>query len=212
MQKFLAVLAALTLSATMATAKTVSLEDLDDASVGSQIESSVPGFGSEGPVTLNWNPLNGPDTTLLSWPFSDFSGREGAYCIARVGCALDLTVAAGYTVTLESFFFGLYYRTDTPVLWEITDLARPTLVASDTPLVNNATGSVIAAGYTSSVGFRLIFSEDPNIPTVGLNDITYTYAKIDTGVAPVPLPASALLLAGGLAGLAHLRRRSAPRA
>jgi len=189
---------------------TVSIEDAGFITNSNAIETAAPGFGDDGPVDLDWDPLNATAKRLLNW-LGGYSNRDAAWCSDGVGCALDLTVSAGYTLTFDSFFLGGFNNTARNIAWAVYDLADlGTSLDSGNPLVDGQTGLVESLGLSSTTGFRLLFGPDGF--NGGINDITYSYDLTDPGVAPIPLPASALLLAGGLAGLAALRRRQTARA
>ncbi|GGE25893.1 VPLPA-CTERM protein sorting domain-containing protein [Gemmobacter megaterium] len=200
-----AALMAIVLAAPAAQAATVNL-DLAPFLTGDVIEDVSPGYGSEGPVTLNWNPTGESGRRLIHWNGS-YSGRDAAYCASGTNCALDLTVAAGHSVTLDSFWLGGWPDSNRNVTWSVMDLADSSIVASAvSALVSGATGLANAIGATSDTGFRILFGPDGY--NAGINDITYSYARTGgPGPAPIPLPAAGWMLIAGLGGLVALRRR-----
>ncbi len=62
----LATSALFAIAAMSANAVTVDLNDLSLGN-GTNIETGAPGFGDDGPVTLNWNPTGNPSRTLVFW-------------------------------------------------------------------------------------------------------------------------------------------------
>jgi hypothetical protein len=208
---------ALALAAPAAHAATVTVNldllSLDNYAV---IEEVAPGYGSDGPVTVNWNPFDSFDKRLLYWN-DNYSGRDAAWCRDGINsyCALDLTVASGYTLTLDRFWLGGWPNTDRKITWSVIDLFDNTTVAGlVNALVNGTpgTGLTNVINRTSTAGFRILFGPDGY--DGGINDIVYTYARVDTPPPPppqpgvVPLPAAGWLLLAGLGGLVALRRRT----
>ena len=199
---FVAALASILLAG-QASATVVKIEDtgIND---GVHIEQGTPGFGSSGPVTLDWgDPLGVDASSLRSYPLSGFSGRPGAWCgeASSATCVLDITVDSGFSVTLTSFFLGVF-GADMEVDYSVVDLFDNSLIISiANAIVTDANGKVVDVNASSTVGFRIIFGNDWN---VGINDITYDFASISS----VPLPAALPLLGAGLAGLVLLGRRN----
>lgn len=197
-----AALMALTLATPAAQALTVNSTALTGLGNGTSIESATPGFGSSGPVTLNWDPLVGP-TALLFWNGS-YSGQDAAYCNAVIGCALDMVVGSGFTVTLANFSLGGWPDSDRNITWSVIDLANSVVVAGTVgAFVSGSSGLLNTINATSTTGFRILFGPDGY--NGGLTAVNYTSAPISA----IPLPAGGLLLLGALGGLALIRRRSA---
>lgn len=200
LSKLTAISFAIFAATSVAKATTINLETLVLSSAA-EIESNSPGFGGSGPVTVNWDPFANTGTSLRLWN-GEYSGRDAAYCQSGTGCALDLTVASGFEITLDSFFLGGWPNIDRPITWSVIDLATNSSVAGVIgAAVSGATGLVNVIGLTSDVGFRIVFGPDGF--NGGINDITYTSAPISA----VPLPAAGLLMMAGLGGLVVLRRR-----
>lgn len=204
------ILAAGVLASGMATAApvVVKVEDMGFAGNGFVIQNVQPGFGSSGPVTLNWNPTGDPARALLNW-LGAYSGRDAAYCQGGTNCQLDLNVTSGSTVTLESFFLGGWPNTTRTIAWSVIDLADNSVVASDAgAVVSGTTGLVVTVNDTSTVGFAIRFGPDGF--NGGINDITYSFAAVNGGGGGTPVPAPGALALFGTAllgfGLA-LRRR-----
>ena len=207
---------ALALLTPAAQAATVTV-DLDDPALSGTvyIQDTNPGYGSAGPVTLNWNPLNSLSASLIRWGGNNYSGRHAAYCgatyLSNVRCALDLTVASGFTLTLDSFWFGGWPNVDRLIAWLVIDLADDQVLAgTDGSFVDGDTGLTNIIAKSSTVGFRILFGPDGF--NGGINDIVYSYAPTVTpppppDVSPIPLPAAGWLLLAGLGGLAAMRRR-----
>lgn len=193
----------LALAAPVAQAAVVDLDPLSLGN-GAVIQMDSPGYGSEGPVTLDWNPTGLGSQTLLFWNGS-YSGRDAAYCVSGTDCALDMTVAPTHTVTLASFWLGGWPNTNRNVSWSVIDLADSSVVASAiNAFVSGTTGLTVSLGLTSTTGFRILFGPDGF--NGGINDITYSYTPVDN-VPPVPLPAGGWLMLAGFGALAALRRR-----
>lgn len=179
--------------------------DLNSLSLGNSIaiETGAPGFGDEGPVSVNWSPTSDANTHILFWN-GGYSGRDGGWCTSgsMAACLIDLTVASGFELTLDSFSLGGYFNTDRTIAWSVTDLATNIAIAGS-QFVSGVAGAIISPGLTSATGFRISFGPDGF--NGGITQIDYSYAR----VAAVPLPAAGFLLIGALGGMAALRRRKA---
>lgn len=196
----LAAFAAAVSFATAAQAVTVTLEDITLGD-SADIETSAPGFGDSGPVSLNWNPASNGNTALLYWN-GNYSGRNGAWCSSGSGCLLDILVSSGSSVTFNSFFLGGYANTNRVIGYTVTDLANNLVVASGVPLVSGATGLTANVGATSNTGFRLSFGPDGY--NGGINDISYSFGS---AVVPEPMSWMVMILGFGAIG-AGMRRRA----
>ncbi len=161
------------------------------------IQGAVPGFGSSGPVTVNYAVAG--FSPLQYWP-SDYSGNSAAYCGGA--CALELTVTAGNTVTLKDFSLGGWLNSDRNITWSVVDLFDASIIASAvSPLVSGVTGLLNPINASSTAGFHIFFGPDGF--NGGITSVNYSF----NNPTPIPLPAAGLLLLAGLGGLAALRRR-----
>jgi hypothetical protein len=192
-------------AAQASSAFTVKIEDAGFTTNNNFIRS-VPGFGNSGPVSLNWDPFATDNRALLNWR-NQYSGRDAAYCgiTAASLCTLDLTVDSGFSVTLDSFWFGSFGGANRSVDWSVVDLDGGVTVASGPGTAVGAAGTTVNLGLSSTTGFRILFSNDG--VNNGINDIVYRSAPL----APIPEPGSwALALNGlGVVGAVMRRRRRA---
>jgi hypothetical protein len=62
-----------------AQAITIKVEDITLPSNGNIIQNVLPGFGSSGPVTLDWDPFNSTSTALRNWNSGGYSNRDAAW-------------------------------------------------------------------------------------------------------------------------------------
>ena len=104
-------------------------------------------------------------------------------------------------VTIDSFDMGGWV-TDELAEWRIFDLTW-NLIASGSGTAPN-TGSRLSVAPNSGAQGGVIFQWGADAWDVGVENFSYTVSS-----TPVPLPAPALLLIAGLAGIGALRRRSA---
>ena len=198
MTKLLTIIAFLTnFSSVNARPVVVKIEDLGDSN-WEEIEYEYPGFGSSGPVTLNWNPDNDFFTELVAYNYG-YSGRAGAFCWYQEDCSLELSVSAeNNKVILESFFLGYFGSEGDNVVYSILDLETETIIMSGAPWVGSD-GAIIDVNASSNAGFRVLFGSDG--VDAGINDITYSFNS-----TLVPIPAAVWLFGSGLIGLVSLSR------
>lgn len=189
----------------LAAPTTVTIEPLASAPFSIADSALIPkNYGSTGPVTLDWNPLNDFLLGLRQWPGEYSGGRAAAFCAdgENAACLLDLKVEAGSTLTLESFFLGSFEDVDRAITFTVIDLFNSATVATGSPTVG-AAGLTATIGATSSVGFRIAFGPDGY--NGGINDITFSSAS----AAAVPAPPALALFGLGLLGLGLVARRRA---
>ena len=170
------------------------------------IQKWAPGFGSDGPVALNWDPNNDLFTELLAYD-RGYSGGAAAFCWYGENCALQLSVTAINTkIHLQTFTLG-YFGFGSNVQYSVTDLATQSSIMAGAPWIESDEPSLITVNATSDKGFLILFGPDGF--NGGINNITYSYDSFP-GSIPVqtPIPASAWLFCLGLFGLIHFTRQS----
>lgn len=168
-------------------------------------EQLAPGFGSSGPVDLDWDPNNNFFTELLVWN-NGYSGQGAVFCWHGEDCALEISTSVEDTsITLESFTIG-YYGYGGVVGYDVIDLETNTSLLSDKPWISREEVSLINVNLSSDVGFRILFGYDGF--NGGINNIAYSYLPIPTQM-PIntPIPTTVWLFASGLLGLMNLARR-----
>ncbi len=180
---------------------TLKIEDMADGIYNWQgIESDLPGFGSEGPVTIDWNPDEDFFTELLYYD-SGYSERAGAFCWYQLDCSLELSVSSGEDkITLDSFFLGSYEIDGDFYDYTVIDLETDAIIFSGSPWIDSSNGAIVNVNASSNVGFRILFGVDG--VDGGINDISYSYSKI----LPTPIPTAFLLFVSGMIGLIKFGR------
>ncbi len=173
------------------------------------IEEKLPGYGSNGPVVLNWNPDNDFFTELLAYNFG-YSGRAGAFCWNGENCALELSVnEENSSIKLDSFFLG-YFGYGEVVEFDVIDLETEASILSGSPWVDGISGSLVTVDASSNAGFRILFGPDGF--NGGINNISYSY---DSGLAltpaVIPIPAAVWLFGSGLFGVFGFSRQPVSR-
>ncbi len=170
------------------------------------IERELPGFGSSGPITLNWDPNNDFFTELIAYN-SGYSGKGAAFCWYGEACALELSVSEENTsIVLESFFLG-YFGEQGIVEYDVIDLETETSILYGAPNISGSSGLLISVDASSDVGFRILFGPDGF--NGGINNITYKYnPSLSQDLTVVPIPAAVLFFGSGLLGLISFSRHS----
>lgn len=165
------------------------------------IQKRAPGFGSSGPITLDWDPNNDFFTELLAYD-RGYSGGAAAFCWYGENCALQLSVTTQSTsVQLKSFVLS-YYGYGNNVQYSVIDLATQTSILEESPWVDGNIGSLITVNAISNKGFLILFGPDGF--NGGINNITYSYQN----QVPVqtPIPTAAFLFGIGLFGMIGFTR------
>lgn len=198
--KALMVLFLLTINNFASASVTVKVEDagLHD---WASIQNSRPGFGSNGPVSLDW------DSEILYYS-SGYSGGAAAFCFFGdiLSCGLGLSVTEENTLMkLESFTLG-YSGYGSKVKYSVIDLATETSILSGIPWVSGDQLTFINVNAESDKGFLILFGPDGF--NGGINNISYSYSSFSSNPAPVPIPTAAWLFASMFIGLVRFSRHS----
>jgi len=112
----------------------------------------------------------------------------------------------GYEVSLGGLDLGTFGSSPAPggITVTVFDLFDDSVLFSSGNLSVAGGGPInVAFSAGSTTGLKLGFGG--NLPNIAIDNISYDALLVDPPT-PVPLPASALLLFGGLVGLASLRR------
>jgi hypothetical protein len=166
------------------------------------IQKVTPGFGSSGPISLNWDPNDDLFTELLAYD-RDYSGGAAAFCWYGENCALKLSVTAENTIMqLQSFTLG-YYGNKGIVQYKVIDLETDTKVISDAQWISGSNQTFIDVNASSDKGFLILFGPDGF--NGGINNITYSYQSTPTHA---PIPTAVWLFGSGLLGLIGFARQS----
>jgi hypothetical protein len=121
------------------------------------------------------------------------------------GMSIKLLAQAGFDVLLSGFDIAPYANRSRDTLVQIVDMATGALLVDDTYAPLTTTGPTSYAGvWESTVGIQINLG--PDAWDVGIDNIEY--ASVAETTAAVPLPATGLLLIGGLFGASRLRRKS----
>lgn len=143
---------------------------------------------------------------LVFWT-TQYSGLVNVAYGTGLGAAgtaeIFLDPLPGYSVTLNGFSLGAWPNMDRTSQYTILDADGTPLVSSGPITVLGSTPTLVSLAETSSDGIRIQWG--PDAYNVAIDNIDFTV----TGVGQIPEPATAALLALGLAGLAWGARRRA---
>ncbi len=194
MKRFLGILAVALLGAVPVSAATYPTFELDLGASSISISGTNNNLSADfnNSIATSWTPTSAGDSweidNFINWTYGGATWTGGAYNVS-VELAFSApdptsTTATGGAVVGKGWFFGTFV--DGVLAW------------SNTPDLEFAQGSKLAVDMEGGN-----FSSWGSSFTSGA---TFT-GNPATTMAPAPLPASGLLLIGGLGGLALLRRR-----
>lgn len=226
MKKSLAAIVSLVLSTGIASATTITVDAFDPSTYGSGFGSgsfvgedfeAAGGALGEGEVGLNFatsvGTFNTAGGTGSGGTVSQLPGNTGEFLALRDGNVFGRTDQVGGTYFLDSNdTFGINWFVQTGSLFD-------TVMFVITDHAEFSTLNIAAGGVSQSIsGLRgatsqLVTIVFDSVQTAAL--ITIDQARNDgfsidgaqVGLAPVPLPASGLLLLAGIGGIAAMRRR-----
>ena len=169
---------------------------------GASIDQS---YGDQVGVDVQYDGSNQPGLQSMHWWPSNYSFMTAvAYSVGSGhGAPIVLDALAGYEVTLLGFDLGGYSNANRTTRLRIYEHVTGSDFFPETTgiAISGATPSHFAGPYTSNQGIVIDFG--PDAWNVGIDNIEFIVNRIGN----VPLPASAPLLAAGLAGLLTLARR-----
>lgn len=168
---------------------------------GQPIDQSYGDIAGQVDVQYDYDIGVAGQSNLLFWDnnYSDLTNvAYGAYTSPS---EIFFKALTGYSVTLSSLKIGAWLSDYTSNV-TILDGLDNVLFNSGSITVNRFVSTAFTGSYSSVNGIKLRYG--PYGYNVGLDNIEYSASAI----SPVPLPATALLLGGGLAGLFGLRRRN----
>ncbi|WP_425038519.1 VPLPA-CTERM sorting domain-containing protein [Primorskyibacter sp. S187A] len=182
----------------------------NDGACGTDSETLSQSYGDivgEVDVVYDANRATSDLEDLFYWG-PDYETLDGvAYGVnGGGGLSIVFNALSGFSVSVTSFDIAPYANRLRDTIVQVIDLADGTLLEDDayatlsTDGVTNYTGD-----YSSDVGIQINLG--PDAWDVGIDNIAYTTAPTTT-TAPVPLPASVLLMLGALGGMAALRKKS----
>lgn len=139
--------------------------------------------------------------TLVGVAYSAFGG----------GLGISFEAAAGKTVTINSFDIAPYLDRPRDSRVQVIDLAAGTLLFDTGTFRVSTLGVTNFADPGNWTSSRIQIVLGPDAFDVGIDNIDFTVndANGGGGVQPIPLPATAWLLLGGVAALAARGRRAA---
>lgn len=122
------------------------------------------------------------------------------------GLSVALMAATGFDVLLSGFDIAPYANRSRNTLVQIIDLANNAVLLDEAfaPLSIDGVTS-FAGSWESTVGLQINLG--PDAWDVGMDNIAFRAVE-ETTTAPVPLPATGLLMLGGLFGVSRLRRKT----
>ena len=197
---------ALNIGIAHASAITVRVQD-SDVFNWDPIQRVSPGFGSRGPISLNWDPNEDYFTELLAYD-KGYSGGAGAFCWYGENCALKLSVTEKNTLLeLKSFSLG-YFGYGNNVRFSVIDLASDRRVLGGSPWIDGRISSLIDVDASSEKGFLILFGPDGF--NGGINNISYSYRSLtNPDIVATPIPGAVVLFSSALVGLMFFNRKNA---
>ena len=121
------------------------------------------------------------------------------------GASITFEAMAGYEVSVGGFDLAPYANRVRTTQVTISELGGGVLYSTGPFVADTSDVTHFADVYTSTSGIVLTFG--PDAYDIGVDNIEYSASLVETP-APVPLPASAVLLLGALGGLGAMRKRS----
>jgi hypothetical protein len=175
---------------------------------GSRIDQSYGDVAGMVDVTTTSDRNNASAMGIYFWATGYESLVNVAYGdLSAGGIGITFAAAAGKEVTINGFDIAPYLDRQRNSRVQVIDGAtNTTLFDSGSFAVSTAgiTSYSNAGDWTSSLISILL---GPDAWDVGIDNISYTVSDATGGVNPVPLPAAAWLLLGGLGALGAVARR-----
>ena len=176
---------------------------------GGSIDQS---YGDSGQLDVQYNrditgsQLN-KNLTFWTTDYNDLVNiAYGGYTDTSGVAEIFLKPSSGYSVTLNGFDLGAFFKATLNSQFTIVDGSSNTLFSSGTiPVGGGNTHSSYSVNYSSPSGIGIQWG--PTAVSVGIDNVDFTVPRISDNT--VPEPATLALIGVGLVGLGFSRRRRA---